>query len=1072
VHHYFEAITNTRGDSLVGYFARVIDPVTLAVVPIYADNSATAIGTISGVSNMGKTDDRGNLSFYVEPGTYHLDIYNTDATTFIYRVDRVAMAGDVTEAAEAARIAAEAAASSAEEDAAQTAADRVQTGLDVIAADEAADTATEQAGAAAQAAVTAHAYPNSAASNVPRGLTQAGVGAITAGSGGTNGTFALGWSGGNFTYNPVGTFTVAGGALTAVTITDPGLYIGASPTVPTPTFAASSGLTGATFARTAQFLETSGGYWVQSTDNTALERYVNSSGTATAQATVGALPTTTAVTNAITAANAAAVANYTQAMKSAVGTGTLSALFDMDGPRTAYSGSPTILTAMTSLEGNAYSLGLYGTIYSGADPRPYYSSRGIYMSSGAGLQTTSQMLSDTSNDFAFFYAVDLNTLTGTVSLQASLPGGATDGDLYLVNADRNVTAGLGNDIPIVLDTNEIPAANLVNGYFRWNNYNTVWNSEAYLFKATGPGGQRFEVRINHLGQLTFFAYDGTNFGSVMSKGVVVATQGTVIIGARKKGNVFYLVVNGKNVFGVAATTVPNVNALNQWYFNGQDRQAAVAQPVINGIRHYWKGMAIANSVPDDAAFIALHDTFAARHGGKRFAPPRAARGVLVIGQSWTQGAVAVSDTWRHGPNLWDGQVAPNNVTYHQESDSITRETFSNVFASRDLDNPSDIAPYEVDVNNFGAQQNANSHNGGGTGENFIKGWAKQLNDHATGRLSDWFIAMEGIGGASIATLSFQSVTPLVTQLKTITLASNDYYNKMLRQVVYQRDFARAKGQTYSVDLILWQQGHTDLSNSSYQTTFLAFYDRIVTDVQAITGQSNKPVLLMPQIGWSYDGNENSGNCASAAGTALSGVIDQTFLDIEDNRSTRPMYCIGPVYQVTNFIHPYRCGHRWVGEIYGLATTRILFDGESYGCCRPYAYTYSLGGTTIDIDYRVRSGRSLVVNATNSNNVYTTVSNSGFEFTDASGGGVTISGVSATSATRIRITLSGAIGTGDTIRYTGKTHRVGNVADGAAVNGQYKDQDWTVSFTANEPKFTLGNFNDLRQWAAASTKVLT
>lgn len=135
-------------------------------------------------------------------------------------------------------------------------------------------------------------YPNGAATNVPRGLTQASVGAITPGSGGTNGTFALTWSGGNFTINPTGTFTVAGGAVTAVTITGPGLYLGSSPTVPTPGFAASTGLTGQAVALTAQFLVAAGqGYWVQSSDGLTLTRYNNVAGVATLDAAVGSIPT-------------------------------------------------------------------------------------------------------------------------------------------------------------------------------------------------------------------------------------------------------------------------------------------------------------------------------------------------------------------------------------------------------------------------------------------------------------------------------------------------------------------------------------------------------------------------------------------------------------------------------------------------------------------------------------------------------------------------------------------------------------------------------------------------------------
>lgn len=163
-----------------------------------------------------------------------------------------------------------------------------------------AGVATTQAGiatsSAAQAAMNVAitgVYANAAASNVPQGLTPASVGAITAGASGTNGTFALAWSGGNFSINPTGTFTVAGGVLTAVAITGPGLYIGGAPTVPTPSFAASAGLTGAAVALTAQFLVTSGqGYWVQSSDGTSLLRYKNVSGVATADSSVGPIPTT------------------------------------------------------------------------------------------------------------------------------------------------------------------------------------------------------------------------------------------------------------------------------------------------------------------------------------------------------------------------------------------------------------------------------------------------------------------------------------------------------------------------------------------------------------------------------------------------------------------------------------------------------------------------------------------------------------------------------------------------------------------------------------------------------------
>lgn len=75
------------------------------------------------------------------------------------------------------------------------------------------------------------------------------AGAITPGSSGANGTFALGFTGGTGS-GAAGTFTVTGGQITAVTITNPGVYT----VVPTATFAASAGLTGASVVLTLQNL--------------------------------------------------------------------------------------------------------------------------------------------------------------------------------------------------------------------------------------------------------------------------------------------------------------------------------------------------------------------------------------------------------------------------------------------------------------------------------------------------------------------------------------------------------------------------------------------------------------------------------------------------------------------------------------------------------------------------------------------------------------------------------------------------------------------------------------------------
>lgn len=251
------------------------------------------------------SDEIGSFSFNTDPAIYWLHHTYKGRLILIEQVPvgvpiYYQYPGQLVIDAAAQAALAEASASMAQSAAAQTASDRTQTGIDRESTEAAATATLAYQTGALIAAATVGVYPNAAATNVPRGLTQASVGAITAGSGGTNGTFALAWSSGNFSVNPTGTFTVAGGVLTAVTITGPGLYIGASPTVPTPSFAASSGLTGAAVALTAQFLIASGqGYFVQSADTKTYGRYYNSSGVATADAGVQPIPASPSLTSVI-----------------------------------------------------------------------------------------------------------------------------------------------------------------------------------------------------------------------------------------------------------------------------------------------------------------------------------------------------------------------------------------------------------------------------------------------------------------------------------------------------------------------------------------------------------------------------------------------------------------------------------------------------------------------------------------------------------------------------------------------------------------------------------------------------
>lgn len=164
----------------------------------------------------------------------------------------VPVANDVVEAADYA---------AAAQNSADDAANQVDAATAAAAAAEAAQAAAELAetGAVA-AALTATDYYPGARSYVPRGMTS--VALTAAGSGGTNGTYTCPLTGDNLTVDAYATVTVAGGAVTAVTVAAPGLYIGASPTAGTVDTASITGLTGATLTPTIGYLKTSGQYYL------------------------------------------------------------------------------------------------------------------------------------------------------------------------------------------------------------------------------------------------------------------------------------------------------------------------------------------------------------------------------------------------------------------------------------------------------------------------------------------------------------------------------------------------------------------------------------------------------------------------------------------------------------------------------------------------------------------------------------------------------------------------------------------------------------------------------------------
>jgi|GEM_PF-5594135 len=151
-------------------------------------------------------------------------------------------------------------------------------------------TAQTAAEAARDAAITGSimSWPTTAA-GIGNGI--AGVTSIVGGTGGTNGTFALAFSGGTQVVAPAGVFVVAGGAVVSITITASGYYSAGTPTL---SFAASTGLTGASATAVMAANANVGEYFsVPGTTNDAAILYrVDAGPTATE---VARFPATTAV---------------------------------------------------------------------------------------------------------------------------------------------------------------------------------------------------------------------------------------------------------------------------------------------------------------------------------------------------------------------------------------------------------------------------------------------------------------------------------------------------------------------------------------------------------------------------------------------------------------------------------------------------------------------------------------------------------------------------------------------------------------------------------------------------------
>lgn len=83
LYHAYNALTNTRGDSLVGFRVQARFPNGGAIAPIYSDGNGTPISVVSGFENTAVTDDAGNYSFFIEANANYDLEYSTPEGVFV-----------------------------------------------------------------------------------------------------------------------------------------------------------------------------------------------------------------------------------------------------------------------------------------------------------------------------------------------------------------------------------------------------------------------------------------------------------------------------------------------------------------------------------------------------------------------------------------------------------------------------------------------------------------------------------------------------------------------------------------------------------------------------------------------------------------------------------------------------------------------------------------------------------------------------------------------------------------------------------------------------------------------------
>ncbi|MDR1973240.1 MAG: DUF5121 domain-containing protein [Bacteroidales bacterium] len=174
-----------------------------------------------------------------------------------------------------------------------------------------------------------------------------------------------------------------------------------------------------------------------------------------------------------------------------------------------------------------------------------------------------------------------------------------------------------------------------------------------------------------------------------------------------------------------------------------------------------------------------------------------------------------------------------------------------------------------------------------------------------------FIATScGVGGTSIEQLSKSYAEKWL------------YYN-FYQSLVQGKKLANLSGSNIECPAIFWMQGESDYDYSTAQATykqrFVQLKNDMQNDVQAVYGQSTKPLFISYEVGHQWAKNP----------------LTITMAQLEATNENEDMVCAGPVYPMTDWGgHLDANGTRWFGEMLGKVYWETQILGKKFYPLQP------------------------------------------------------------------------------------------------------------------------------------------